>query len=267
MKYDWNRYGHPRRAMATRMAGWALYVSAAVAVPRLLWLAAGDWTLALPALLITAGVAVQRLGLREVYGVREPSGPREADRLRERVYRRNRQAVKAIERAQRRPRRTVVVNGSEAKPVTRTPAASTTWEASALLGLQSRYEEIAVGLAPTGPLRADGSTPFICAEPAGWHMTAGWPGTCPELVARWRVTTEASTPVAATEQLREAEDLLGSRLAGSCGPGPRWFRLKDGELLDPCAHPGAVPVDAAWTGERVAWLCPECDAQLPADWR
>ncbi len=32
-----------------------------------------------------------------------------------------------------------------------------------------------------------------------------------------------------------------------------------------CAHPHAVPVDLA-TGERVAWLCPGCDAQLPAGW-
>ena len=38
-------------------------------------------------------------------------------------------------------------------------------------------------------------------------------------------------------------------------------------LPGPCAHTGAVPVDLALTGETVAWLCPRCDAQLPADWR
>jgi hypothetical protein len=30
-----------------------------------------------------------------------------------------------------------------------------------------------------------------------------------------------------------------------------------------CLHGGAVPVDTV-KGERVAWLCPDCDAQLPA---
>ncbi len=35
--------------------------------------------------------------------------------------------------------------------------------------------------------------------------------------------------------------------------------------LGPCAHPEAVPVDAV-TGDVVAWLCPGCDAQLPAAW-
>ena len=33
-----------------------------------------------------------------------------------------------------------------------------------------------------------------------------------------------------------------------------------------CAHPEAEPVDLV-TGERVAWVCPECDAGLPADWQ
>lgn len=40
-----------------------------------------------------------------------------------------------------------------------------------------------------------------------------------------------------------------------------------GVLIGPCAHNGAVPVDLLLTGETVAWLCPECDAQLPAGWR
>lgn len=34
----------------------------------------------------------------------------------------------------------------------------------------------------------------------------------------------------------------------------------------PCAHADAVPVELASGGERVAWLCPACDEQLPADW-
>lgn len=39
-----------------------------------------------------------------------------------------------------------------------------------------------------------------------------------------------------------------------------------GATLGPCAHPNAEPVDLV-TGERVAWVCPACPAELPADWR
>ena len=34
-----------------------------------------------------------------------------------------------------------------------------------------------------------------------------------------------------------------------------------------CAHADAEPVDLLITGERVAWVCPECGAELPAGWR
>ena len=33
-----------------------------------------------------------------------------------------------------------------------------------------------------------------------------------------------------------------------------------------CAHPDAEPVDLI-TGERVAWVCPACPAELPPGWR
>ena len=33
-----------------------------------------------------------------------------------------------------------------------------------------------------------------------------------------------------------------------------------------CQHASAVPVESV-AGERVSWLCPDCDAQLDADWR
>ena len=33
----------------------------------------------------------------------------------------------------------------------------------------------------------------------------------------------------------------------------------------PCAHVGAVRVELS-TGELAAWLCPDCDQQLPAEW-
>lgn len=39
-----------------------------------------------------------------------------------------------------------------------------------------------------------------------------------------------------------------------------------GTTLGACAHRAAVPVDLLLTGERVAWLCPECNVQLPAGW-
>jgi hypothetical protein len=35
--------------------------------------------------------------------------------------------------------------------------------------------------------------------------------------------------------------------------------------LGPCQHPDAIPVNIA-TGETVAWLCPNCDEQLPKGW-
>lgn len=38
-------------------------------------------------------------------------------------------------------------------------------------------------------------------------------------------------------------------------------------LACPRAHTAAVPVDELLTGVTVAWLCPDCDKQLPADWR
>jgi len=37
-------------------------------------------------------------------------------------------------------------------------------------------------------------------------------------------------------------------------------------IFGSCAHPDAEPVDLT-TGERVAWVCPACEAGLPADWR
>jgi hypothetical protein len=90
------------------------------------------------------------------------------------------------------------------------------------------------------------------------------------IVARWTVETSAATPTEAFKRLHCAEPLLVERVRELAffgfGSGERWFRLADGKLLDPCGHPDAVPVDTLWTRERVAWLCPECDAQLPADW-
>ncbi len=41
----------------------------------------------------------------------------------------------------------------------------------------------------------------------------------------------------------------------------------EGAVAPACSHRKAVPVDLLLTGERVAWLCPDCDAQLAADWQ
>lgn len=38
-------------------------------------------------------------------------------------------------------------------------------------------------------------------------------------------------------------------------------------LSCPTGHANAVSVELAATGERVAALCPDCDRQLPAEWR
>ena len=40
--------------------------------------------------------------------------------------------------------------------------------------------------------------------------------------------------------------------------------LQDRALPAPCAHEKAVPVPAIG-GNVVAWLCPQCDTQLPQD--
>lgn len=37
-------------------------------------------------------------------------------------------------------------------------------------------------------------------------------------------------------------------------------------LLAGCRHPHAIAVRNELTGKREAWLCPDCDEQLPANW-
>ncbi|MCX4912828.1 hypothetical protein [Streptomyces sp. NBC_00687] len=55
---------------------------------------------------------------------------------------------------------------------------------------------------------------------------------------------------------------------------PRWDWVEIGNLGGPtewikgaCNHLTPAPVHAEPTGELVAHLCPDCDAQLPAEWR
>jgi len=49
------------------------------------------------------------------------------------------------------------------------------------------------------------------------------------------------------DKLREAHRQLCARIDG----------------VEPCRHPRAVPVDQAITGDTIAYLCPDCDTQLP----
>ena len=49
--------------------------------------------------------------------------------------------------------------------------------------------------------------------------------------------------------------------------GYRSGAISRAQLSGGCSHPNAVPVTLLDGGERVATLCPDCDAQLPADWR
>lgn len=45
-----------------------------------------------------------------------------------------------------------------------------------------------------------------------------------------------------------------------------WYgRLEQRDWQRPCVHRHAVPVETV-TGETIAHLCPDCDAQLAAEW-
>ncbi|HEV7215208.1 MAG TPA: hypothetical protein VGP33_08775 [Chloroflexota bacterium] len=56
---------------------------------------------------------------------------------------------------------------------------------------------------------------------------------------------------------------LGPTIFG--GISTAQFAANLSTLTCPRAHTAAVPVDDV-TGEHVAWLCPDCDKQLPAEW-
>lgn len=139
------------------------------------------------------------------------------------------------------------------------------------------------------------------AERPFWQV-AGTP-----VITSWTIVTRAPSHGEGIDLLKAAEPLLRERLADLADARVRYFRLAGGELaevpdmfgacaaetgerlaapvpsvsmkdvelgfarltatLGPCAHQGAEPVDLLVTGERVAWVCPKCGAELPADWR
>lgn len=45
------------------------------------------------------------------------------------------------------------------------------------------------------------------------------------------------------------------------------FAARLSAVTCPTGHADAVPVDEYLTKLIVAWLCPTCDQQLPADWK
>ena len=79
-------------------------------------------------------------------------------------------------------------------------------------------------------------------------------------IAKYRQEHPALLVPAATCQHRRVETWPpGSRLKEKC--------LDCGTAVMSCRHPAAVPVDGTGLDpERLAWLCPDCDRQLPADW-
>lgn len=71
LRYDWHRYGRPGLAWSTRIAAWFTTVMAVVFWPAFGWFAiTRDWTVVFVPVLVTAGVVMQRLTMRKVYGVR-----------------------------------------------------------------------------------------------------------------------------------------------------------------------------------------------------
>lgn len=86
----------------------------------------------------------------------------------------------------------------------------------------------------------------------------------PRMLRSWSVTTCALRPETAAETLMTAGPLLAAMMDELPGSGPVTLRLRDGKLLSPCRHQDALAVHDL-TDHRVAWLCPECDRQLPAD--
>lgn len=69
MRYDWDKYGRPRVALVNRSFRWVLAFLGVA-----LWVTFGpmiadDWTLVIPPLGMTAGVVLQQIAVRKVYGV------------------------------------------------------------------------------------------------------------------------------------------------------------------------------------------------------
>jgi hypothetical protein len=178
------------------------------------------------------------------------------------------------------------------------PARRPAWDVSMTLDRAAPWNDVChyedASRKPAGI--ADGVIRVIprAAERPFW-LAAGTP-----LVTSWTMVTRAPSHGEGIDLLKAAEPLLRERIAELADGRARYFVLKGGALaevlgclappeaevvtagtsmadfagsvarlttaLGPCAHPGAEPVDLI-TGERVAWVCPDCEAELPARWR
>ena len=76
----------------------------------------------------------------------------------------------------------------------------------------------------------------------------------------WGALARAAGAVRARARARRRLELLEDRLLDLQAA----MALQGQALPAPCAHEQAVPVPAVG-GNVVAWLCPQCDTQLPAD--
>lgn len=299
MRYDWNRYGNPGAAMFARVMTWVLAVLAVAAW--LLFLLAGDWVLIIVPLLATAGAAVNPLAVRRHYGVREPSGaerlaaagrqlaagpvingseakfiPRGAgrDTLRKSIVLPPAWDVSVtlnwggysgpghLEVCERKPGPgadgviRLIPRHASPPPWSSGPVMVHSWTVIARAASQAEGMRL---LAEAGPLLrerladladAGRGCRYFRLEGGRLAEVANWPQERPS-------RRDGSFPVATREEAGRAD----------AAPGTALSPLMADLALGPCAHKNAEPVDLLVTGERVAWCCPDCPAELPAGWR
>ena len=106
----------------------------------------------------------------------------------------------------------------------------------------------------------------MSARPAGWRVAAL--GAVLALGGAW----QAVLILVLLAAVLWAEEAVGAlvRAAGAVRERVRQRRELDLRRLAlpvtaPCAHRQAVPVRGLGGDDVVAWLCPQCDAQLPAE--
>jgi hypothetical protein len=281
VRYDWNKNGRPVTGLVTRIGMWWLTVAALVMCPLLLWLGiTRDWTIMPVALLLGGGAVLQRVAVRKVYGVGEVRPPESRQTHAEAV------AV-AIEMRRRQQWDAIAKQAYRAQGGPRPSA----WDVSMILD-HGPWNEVCHYQDATGKPDgiADGVIRVIprTAERPFWQVTGG------PLVTSWTVVTRAPSHGEGIDLLKAAEPLLRDELWSRYRPEARYFRFTGGRLAEvlacavteapraeageklavrpaaasgPCAHLDAEPVDLLVTGERVAWTCPDCPAELPADWR
>lgn len=169
-------------------------LAAAAPLPFFLWaVIAGDRAAAFLALAFAVSAVLARAAAHWLAAPPRPSGVRAAmraeakalaadARLREQVYRRNLGAVKAIERYQRHPgpRRSIVINGSEAKPVTRGTAAQA-YPSVSMRDMELGFARLGAIMGPCSHADAEPVDLLLTGERVAWVCPCG-----AELPADWR---------------------------------------------------------------------------------